>query len=54
MGTPDPDTMDELIADCADITSPHIEPSAVPGPRYPNWSVDDATAAQVADMDAFI
>ncbi|HVK24372.1 MAG TPA: hypothetical protein VM677_23700 [Actinokineospora sp.] len=54
MGTPDPDTMDELIADCADITAAYAAPSTVPGPRFPNWSVDDATAAQVADLDAFI
>ncbi|WP_436495651.1 hypothetical protein [Actinokineospora sp. HUAS TT18] len=55
MGTPDPDTMDELIADCADLpSSPLTQPSAVPGPRYPDWSVDDATAAQMADLDAYI
>jgi hypothetical protein len=47
--------MDELIADCADIpASLKAEPAVVPHQREPRWAVNDACAAQVADMDEYV
>ncbi|SER38434.1 hypothetical protein SAMN04487818_10391 [Actinokineospora terrae] len=51
-----PESMGELIADCAGIPPEltHHRP-ALPGPRVPApWQVDDATHAQVADLDEYV
>ncbi|WP_165777730.1 hypothetical protein [Amycolatopsis antarctica] len=50
------ETIDELIADCADIPSSLRVETDVPRPvlvALP-WSVDDACHAQVADLDLYV
>jgi hypothetical protein len=52
----DPDSLDELIADCAEIPnavrSCHIP---VPPPREATpWEVDEACLAQVIGLDEFV
>ncbi|MGH3862602.1 hypothetical protein [Actinokineospora sp.] len=55
MSTPDPDTMDELIADCAAIPSSLMaDPAVIPRSRAAHWSVDEKTAAQVAELDEYV
>jgi hypothetical protein len=53
--TTEPETMGELIADCADIPpSLHTEvPRARPGAAR-TWAVDDDCHAQVAELDLYI
>ncbi len=52
----EPDTLDELIADCADIPTALTERRPVlPRPRVAaRWSVSDSCQAQVADLDAYV
>ncbi|GAB3502315.1 hypothetical protein FB471_1874 [Amycolatopsis cihanbeyliensis] len=52
----EPETLGELIADCADIPADLCrEQRAMPRPRTANpWRVDEACHAQVADLDAYI
>ncbi|WP_020671465.1 hypothetical protein [Amycolatopsis nigrescens] len=54
--TMEPETLGELIADCALIPdSLRTEPQAAPGVPAPRpWQVDDACHAQVADAEAYI
>jgi hypothetical protein len=52
----DPDSLDELIADCAEIprtlATCHLP---VPSPRAaPPWQVDEVCLAQVSDLDEFV
>ncbi|WP_020657638.1 hypothetical protein [Amycolatopsis benzoatilytica] len=56
----EPETIGELIADCAHLPSA-LRPEAtaaearLPRPRAARpWSVDDACHAQVADLDAYV
>lgn len=54
VSTSEPDTMDELIADCAAIPSSLMaDPAVIPRSRAAHWSVDDKCAAQVADLDEY-
>lgn len=51
----EPESLQQLIADCADI--PHsLDPHpAIVLPRTaPRWEVDDATQAQVEDIDDYV
>jgi hypothetical protein len=52
----DPDSFDELIADCADIPSSLATSRLpVPPPRTATpWEVDDACLAQVTGLDEFV
>ncbi|PPK64220.1 hypothetical protein V5P93_006130 [Actinokineospora auranticolor] len=52
----EPDNLDELIADCADIPPVLTERKPVlPAPRpATRWVVDDAAVAQVAGIDEFV
>ncbi|MBB4685159.1 hypothetical protein [Amycolatopsis jiangsuensis] len=59
--TPEPESLDELIADCAHLPSALHAPRTaavagrLPTPRSPRpWTVDDACHAQVADLDAYV
>jgi hypothetical protein len=53
---PEPDTLDELIADCAEIPDAlctcHLRD--LPEPAARPWQVDEACLAQVRDFDAFV
>jgi len=53
----EPETIGELIADCAHLPS-ELRPAGegrLPNPRTAQpWSVDDACHAQVADLDAYV
>ena len=52
----EPDTFDELIADCADLPS-SLRPARprLPAPRAAaHWEVDDACLAQVNGLDEFV
>ncbi|WP_165436543.1 hypothetical protein [Amycolatopsis suaedae] len=52
---PEAETLDELIADCADIPGGLHATAALPAPRAPRpWTVDDACHAQVADADEYV
>ncbi|WP_091629387.1 hypothetical protein [Amycolatopsis saalfeldensis] len=58
--TTEPETLGELIADCAHIPSAlHVKTLGagnLPLPRATAapWTVDDACHAQVADLDAYV
>jgi hypothetical protein len=51
----EPETLAELISDCADIPQDlRLPREAVPRPPAPNaWSVDESCHAQVADLDYY-
>ncbi|QRP51105.1 hypothetical protein [Amycolatopsis sp. FDAARGOS 1241] len=55
----EPETIGELIADCAHIPS-ELRVERLAGERLPlpraarPWTVDDACHAQVADLDAYV
>ncbi|MGW7539381.1 hypothetical protein [Amycolatopsis sp. NPDC054798] len=56
----EPETLGDLIADCADLPSA-LQPerpadqARLPLPRTARpWTVDDACHAQVADLDAYV
>jgi hypothetical protein len=52
---PEPETLSELIADCAEIPVV-LQAAKTPLPRMaaPVWQVDDTCQAQVADLDAYV
>lgn len=54
----EPETLGELIADCADIPpalhAPAGREARLPAPRPRPWTVDEACHAQVADLDAYV
>jgi hypothetical protein len=58
--TTEPETLGELIADCAHIPSAlqaeKLRAGSLPLPRETAapWTVDDACHAQVADLDAYV
>ncbi|WP_285502853.1 hypothetical protein [Actinokineospora sp. NBRC 105648] len=56
MSALEPDTLDELIADCAGIPAALTERRAdLPAPRVAaEWVVDDTCHAQVADLDDYV
>lgn len=51
----EPESIGELIADCAGIPS-SLQAENLPLPRQsaPPWTVDDRCLAQVADLDAYV
>ncbi|WP_168214129.1 hypothetical protein [Prauserella flavalba] len=49
----EPETLAELIADCAEIPRPEV-PRHEQVPTAAPWTVDDACHAQVADLDEYI
>jgi hypothetical protein len=56
VSTPEAETIDELIADCADLpralrTAPG---NAVPAPRAAGWTVSEACVEQVSDLDDYV
>lgn len=56
MTTPEAESFAELIADCADIPAElRTYDQGVPGPRAAApWEVDDATFAQVSNLEEFV
>lgn len=48
----EPETLAELIADCAEIPRPDV-PAVREGTSAESWTVSDACHAQVADLDAY-
>lgn len=52
----EPDTLDQLIEDCTDLPEElRGEGRSLPEPRAARpWQVDEATYAQVADLDAYV
>jgi hypothetical protein len=54
--TTEPDSIDELIADCAQIpTAVRASRTGTPLPRLaPAWEVTDGCRAQVADLDEYV
>ncbi|MGX7826935.1 hypothetical protein ACTG9Q_17755 [Actinokineospora sp. 24-640] len=55
MSTLEPESIGDLIADCADIPSDLLAAADLPGPRAAaTWSVDEKCVAQVADLDAYV
>ncbi len=51
----EPETWQQLIADCADIPSTLDARPAVILPRAaPHWEVDETCEAQVADLDEYV
>ncbi|WP_205215365.1 hypothetical protein [Amycolatopsis albispora] len=52
----EPETIGELIADCADLPAElHTQASAPATPKAaPSWTVDERCHAQVADLDAYV
>ncbi|HWD06464.1 MAG TPA: hypothetical protein VG674_28895 [Amycolatopsis sp.] len=57
--TAEPETIGELIADCAhipaELRSERVAGDRPPHPRAPRpWTVDEACHAQVADLDAYV
>ncbi|HET9138719.1 hypothetical protein [Actinophytocola sp.] len=56
MHSSEPESLAELIADCADIPrSLRTEPPQLPPPRAPlPWEVDDTCLAQVDDLDEYV
>ncbi|MBB3051948.1 hypothetical protein FHS23_002977 [Prauserella isguenensis] len=52
-GAPEPESLDDLIADCRDIPRPQV-PGQRPHPSARPWNVDDACHAQVAGLDAYV
>lgn len=49
----EPDTLAELIADCAEIPQPST-PVALPREAAAMWVVDDACHARVAELDEYV
>ncbi|WP_290060274.1 hypothetical protein [Amycolatopsis solani] len=51
----EPETLSELIADCALIPET-LQAESLPQPRVAAkpWQVDDACHAQVAELDAYV
>jgi hypothetical protein len=51
----EPETLSELIADCAQIPAA-LQAERLPLPRVaaPPWQVDEACHAQVAELDAYV
>ncbi|WP_370972293.1 hypothetical protein [Amycolatopsis sp. cg9] len=51
----EPETLSELIADCALIPE-NLQAESLPQPRVAAkpWQVDEACHAQVADLDAYV
>jgi hypothetical protein len=51
----EPESIGELIADCAGIPS-SLQAENLPLPRQiaPPWTVDERCLAQVADLDAYV
>ena len=58
MTTPEAETIDELIADCADIPAAlrtgRTPVTAVPAPRAGDWSVTEACVEQVSGLDDYV
>ena len=56
MTTPDAESFTELIADCADIPRELQDGGPdLPGQREPApWEVDEATLAQVNDLEEYV
>lgn len=55
MTTPEAETIDELIADCADIPAALRTPvTAVPPPRAGDWAVTEACLEQVSELDEYV
>ncbi|MBB3661205.1 MULTISPECIES: hypothetical protein [Prauserella salsuginis group] len=52
-GSPEPESLDDLIADCRDIPRPHV-PGQRPYPSARPWNVDEACHAQVSGLDAYV
>jgi hypothetical protein len=54
--TPEPESFAELIADCADIPAVlRTNEHSLPGPRAATpWEVDDATFAQVSNLEEYV
>ena len=51
----EPETLSELIADCADIPDAlRSDRPPRPRPASRQWQVDDACQAQVAELDAYV
>lgn len=51
----DPETIQQLIADCADIPHSLDAHERIVLPRTaPHWEVDDACCSQVADLDEYV
>ena len=52
----EPDSLDDLIADCAEIPNTlRATHPALPQPRAAaRWEVDDACLAQVIDLEEFV
>ena len=55
MSTLEPESIGQLIADCADIPSALTAAADLPDPRAAApWSVDESCAAQVEGIDAYV
>lgn len=55
MSTLEPESIGDLIADCADIPPALTVSAALAGPRAAEaWTVDEKCVAQVADFDAYV
>ncbi|WP_194240128.1 hypothetical protein [Amycolatopsis sp. YIM 10] len=54
--TTEPETIGELIADCADLPEQlHACASTPAAPKAaPRWTVDERCHAQVAELDAYV
>jgi len=51
----EPETLSELIADCAEIPAAlQAENLPLPHVTAPPWKVDEACQAQVADLEAYV
>lgn len=51
----EPETWQQLIADCADIPATlDAGPAVVPPRPAPRWEVDETCEAQVADLDEYV
>ncbi|TWE23086.1 hypothetical protein FHX69_4345 [Prauserella muralis] len=49
----EPESMDQLIADCADIPRPEVRQPR-PSEAAQPWTVDDVCHAQVAELDEYV
>ena len=57
MTTPEAESFAELIADCAHIPAvlrTYEQGLPAPRPAAPPWEVDDATFAQVSNLEEFV
>ncbi|GAA1203119.1 hypothetical protein [Prauserella alba] len=52
-GAPEPESLNDLIADCRDIPRPHV-PGQRPHPSARPWNVNEACHAQVSGLDAYV